>query len=184
MKNKFLLSIVALTSMTINACGQFTNFPAQYHIAGTSNLTATVSYPPTGSTGGTGVVAVLPKLVVKGEPGSVGATFDQMDVSYNTADITASKSEISFRVDSSHFRDNSGNVIVDGGSIDLPVISPKVIDYGRRQSVGNISARVTLSGTDDAGWPTSLQVNVPIVFIPGGTASTGGGTTNPTPTNP
>ena len=173
MKNKFLLSVIAMASMTINACGQFTNFPAQYHISDTSGLTATVAYPApaAGSTATSGGVTVkLPRLVVKGEPGSVGANFEQMDVSYNVGDITASKSEISFRVNSSHFRDATDRVIVDGGSIDLPVISPKVIEYGRRQSASNISARVTLSGTDDAGWPTSFQVNVPIVFIPGGSA--------------
>ncbi len=171
MKNKFLLSIVAMASMTINGCGQFTNFPAQYHISDTSGLVATVSYLlPTGTSATGGVAVKLPKLVVKGEPGSVGANFEQMDVSYNVGDITASKSEISLRINSSHFRDASGNVIVDGGSIDLPVVSPKVIEYGRRQTSSNISARVTLSGTDDAGWPTSFQVNVPIVFIPGGTS--------------
>ena len=180
MKNKFLLSLVAVASMTINACGQFTNFPAQYHISDTSGLTATVSYPLATGTATTGEVNVkLPRLVVRGEPGSVGVNFDQMDVSYNVADITAAKSEISFRVNSSHFRDATGNVIVDGGSIDLPVISPRVIEYGRRQTSGNISARVTLSGTDEAGWPTSLQVNVPIVFIPGGTVT--GGSTGSTP---
>lgn len=170
MKKKILLPLITLSSMILSSCGQYTNFPAQYHVAGNSNLVATIGYPATGSTNNS-VAITLPKLVVKGEPGSVGATFDQIDVSYNTADITASKSEITFRVDSSHFRDNSGNVVVDGGAIDLPVISPKVIEYGRRQGASNISARVTLSGTDDAGWPTSLPVNVAIVFLPGGTSS-------------
>jgi len=172
------LSLIALSSMTINACGQFTNFPAQYHISGTSNLVATVAYPPSGATG-TGVVVTLPKLIIKGEPGSVGATFNQMDVSYNTADITAAKSEVTFRVDSSHFRDATGNVIVDGGAAELAVISPKVIEYGRRQNASNLTARVVLSGTDDAGWPTEMPVNVSIVFIPGGTASQPAAPTTP-----
>ncbi|MFN8575421.1 MAG: hypothetical protein U0354_01055 [Candidatus Sericytochromatia bacterium] len=176
---KILLSLVALSSMTISACGQFTNFPAQYHIAGNSNLVATVSYPPSGATG-SGVVVNLPRLVIKGEPGSVGVTFNQMDISYNTPDITASKTEVTVRVDSSHFRDNNGNVIVDGGSAELPIISPKVIDYGKRQNASNITAKVTLSGSDDAGWPTELTANVAIVFVPGGTASAPTAPTTPT----
>lgn len=166
---KFLLSISILTvSSLVSACGPFTNFPAQYRIGGTSNLTAVVEYPATGATGGSGSgKAKLPKLVLKGEPGSVGATFDTMVIKYNVPDLAQVSMPVSVRIDSSHFRDKDGSVIAESSAVDLPVISPKVITYGSRQGAGNISAQVELNGTDDAGWPTSLTVSVPIVFLQG-----------------
>lgn len=170
-----LLPLFAISSLAIGACGQYTNFPAQYHIAGTSSLVATVAYPSnsSGTTGTTSSSAVvkLPKLVIKGEPGSVGVNFNQMDIKYNVADISATTLPISMRVDSSNFRDTNGTVIAESASYDLPVISPKVLDYGKRQGIGNISAIVTLSGSDDAAWPVSIDVNVPIVFLPSASGS-------------
>lgn len=163
---KFLLSMsIVLTSALTTACGPFTNFPAQYRIGGTSNLTAVIEYPATGASGNG--KARLPKLVLRGEPGSVGATFDSMVVKYNVPDLAQVTMPVSVRIDSSHFRDKDGGVIAESSAVDLPVISPKVITYGSRQGAGNISAEVELNGTDDAGWPTALKVNVPIVFLQG-----------------
>ncbi|GIW23507.1 MAG: hypothetical protein KatS3mg068_2514 [Candidatus Sericytochromatia bacterium] len=75
------------------------------------------------------------------------------------------KLKVAYRVDSSHFRDEKGNIIVGIGTFELPVVSPRVIDYGKRQGASNISANVVLSGLDDANWPTSLEFGVPIVFV-------------------
>lgn len=166
---KNLLWTIAGISITVlSACGQYTNIPAQYHIAGTSDLVATITY-----VGGAATVKP-PKLVIKGEPGSIGATFEKMTVNYNSGEISTTSFPVSFRVDSSAFTDSTGKVLVDGGTFELPVISAKVIELGRRQSVNNLSVTVSLEGTDDANWPTALTVSVPIVFLP-----TSSGTTTP-----
>jgi hypothetical protein len=163
--NKFLTAMAGIT-FSISGCGQYTNIPAQYHIAGTSDLVATITYA-----GGTATVKE-PKVTVKGEPGSIGATFESMDISY-TSDIAAvTNVPVSFRVDSSALPDSTGNVTPSTNTFELPVISSKVIELGRRQSQGNISARVILHGTDDANWPSDLSVNVPIVFLQTSTATT------------
>lgn len=173
-----LLSLMGLSLATaISGCGNYTNFPAQYHISGTSSLIAKIAYPSAvaGSTASNASVT-LPKLSLKGEPGSIGATFEKMDISYSVSDITTTSLPVSFRVDSSNFRDSAGKVVADGGTFELPVVNAKVLEYGKRQSVNNISALVTLTGTDDASWPTSITVNVPIVFLP---SSSAGGAVTP-----
>jgi hypothetical protein len=160
MKIKFLLSSLLLS--LIYSCGQYTNLPAQYHIEGTSEFVAIVSYDSNKNAN-----VKLPKIKVKGEPGSIGATFDTMNITYNVGDISASQVSVAYRIDSSHFRDEKGNIIVSGGTFEIPVVSPKVIEYGKRQGASNISAKVVLSGLDDANWPTTLEFGVPIVFVAG-----------------
>jgi hypothetical protein len=162
---KFLLAIAA-TALTASACGQYTNIPAQIHIAGNSDLTATITYA------GSAATVKAPKLTLTGEPGSVGATFEKMTVNYNSGEISTTSFPVSFRVDSSAFTNKDGVVTPGTGTFELPVISAKVIELGRRQSVSNLSATVSLEGTDDAAWPTSLVVNVPIVFLPTSTGTT------------
>jgi hypothetical protein len=158
---KIMLTFAGTLGMIISACGQYTNLPAQYHVSGTSDLIAQISYDSTKN-----AIVKLPKLTIKGEPGSIGATFETMSISYSGGGLANISLPVSFRVDSSHFRDEKDNVIVGGGTYDLPVVSPRVIEYGKSTSAANISATVVLSGSDDANWPTTLQVSIPIVFVP------------------
>ncbi len=167
---KILLTFVGTLGFIISSCGQYTNFPGQFHVSGTSDLVAEISYDSSKN-----AKIKLPKLIIKGEPGSIGATFESMNINYGTADISSYNVPVSFRIDSSHFRDEKDNVVVSGGTYDLPVISAKVIEYGKRVNVNNLNATITLTGSDDANWPTTLQIGVPIIFLP----STSGSPVNP-----
>jgi len=158
-----VLTVLFLSSFSLS-CGQYTNIPAQFRISSDSNLTATISYSSSG-------VTVTPaKLVLLGEPGSIGATFEKMTINYNTGELTNLTAQpVSLRVDSSSFfeKQSDGKIKIDvsKASLELPIISDKVINVGKGQTPNNIYAIVSLTGTDDAGWPTSLDVGVSIVFI-------------------
>ena len=169
-----ILTVLFLTSLNFG-CGQYTNIPAQYRISSDSNLTATINYSTSG-------VTVTPaKLVLIGEPGSIGATFEKMSINYNTGEMSNLPAvPVSLRIDSSHFMETSAEtgdvkVLTSKATLELPVVSDRVVELGKKQSVNNVHAVVSLTGTDDAGWPTSLDIGVSIVFIKGG------GTTTTTP---
>ena len=175
---------IALAGLA-SACGQYTNFPARIHISGESNLIGEVTY--TFDTGNkTNATVKNPRVTLIGEIGSVGATFDKMNVTYTgVPDSFPSKSintTIGLRIDSSHqfapvFDLTQGNkmipkVIMQGkGQLDLPVITADVVKIGNPFNTGGgfisspISAIVTLTGTDDAMWPVDLQFGVPINFV-------------------
>lgn len=159
--SKFLLSTLVVFSSFLFSCGQYTNFPAQYHLDGTDSiLNGSVVYTKDTS------LVKQPKLVFKGEPGSVGVNFEKVTIKYSVGDVTAANLSVSYRIDTSSFRDKDGNAVAGAGSFELPIINQKVIEVGKRSSQ-NIYAEVTLSGTDDAGWPASISLAVPIYFVTG-----------------
>jgi hypothetical protein len=184
-------ALLALTvASVVSACGQYTNFPARVKIAGESNLVGEVTYTFSGTGTAANATATVknPKLVLQGEPGSVGVTFDTMRIDYKGADSLQTKTvnlNIGLRVDSSHtvvtkFDNGSTNppnkivpteLKIGKGQLDLPVVSADVVRLGNPASPnGNfisspITAVVTMSGIDDAGWPSELQFGVPINFV-------------------
>lgn len=171
-----IAALIALTAASVvSACGQYTNFPARIHISGESNLVGEVTYT-FDSAGKAAIVAKNPKLVLIGEAGSVGATFDTMNITYQgVPDSFAAKSvnlKAGLRVDSSHNFEATPSaatttmpkVIQGKGNMDLPVVTPDVINAGRAM-LTPITAVVTLQGIDDAGFPVDLQFGVPINFI-------------------
>jgi hypothetical protein len=181
-----IATMLALTvASAVSACGQYTNFPARIKISGESNLVGEVSYQFDQSTSGVKVTATTknPKLILIGEAGSVGATFDTMNITYQgVPDNFGSKSvnlKAGLRVDSSHNFERTvaadkttvTKVIQGKGQMDLPIVSAEVVRVGNpfNNSGGYISAPisavVTLQGIDDAGFPIDLQFGVPINFI-------------------
>jgi hypothetical protein len=181
-----IAALIALTAASVgSACGQYTNFPARIKISGESNLSAEVNYQFESATGGTKVTATTknPKLVLMGEAGSVGATFDTMNITYQgVPDNFGSKSvnlKAGLRVDSSHNFERTvaadkttvTKMIPGKGQMDLPIVSAEVVRVGNPfNSAGGfisapISAVVTLQGIDDAGFPVDIQFGVPINFI-------------------
>lgn len=160
--SKVLLSGLVFASSFISSCGQYTNFPAQYHIDGANSiLNGSVTYGKDTST------VKQPKIVIKGEPGSVGITFEKASIKYSVGDVSpVPNMAVSYRVDTSNFFEKDGKVVQGTGSFELPVISQKVIQIGKTASQ-NIYAEVTLSGTDDAAWPAEIKINVPIYFVQG-----------------
>jgi hypothetical protein len=172
-------AMIALTVASVfSACGQYTNFPARVHISGESNLVGEVTYT-TDAQGKVTAVAKNPKLIVIGEAGSVGATFDSMNITYQGVPDTFAAKVVNLktglRVDSSHNFERTINpdktivtkMIPGKGNMDLPVVNPDVIRSGLTL-LTPVTAVVTLQGIDDAGFPVDLQFGVPINFIRAG----------------
>ncbi|MFN8671941.1 MAG: hypothetical protein U0457_07660 [Candidatus Sericytochromatia bacterium] len=158
---KFLLSSLVVASSFIFSCGQYTNFPAQYHVDGVNSiLNGSVTY------GKDTVTVKQPKIVMKGEAGSIGVTFEKASIKYSVGDVTAASLGVSYRIDSSHNLDKDNKVVVGQGSFELPIINQKVIEVGKRASQ-NIFAEVTLTGSDDAALPAEIRLSIPIYFIQG-----------------
>lgn len=169
-KNQFAGLFLAAA---LAGCGLYTNLPAQIKVAPASDagLKASVTYTVDQSR----ISAEIknPTLVLEGEPGSIGVTYDTINIEYLPASLNLNPRVIritgSVRVGSSHQFDKDGKVMAGKGQIELPIISSHVVELGNPLSPSRInsqiSAKVTLEGVDDAGWPASLDVYIPINFI-------------------
>ena len=75
----------------------------------------------------------------------------------------------SIRVPSSHQFDENNNIVVGRVETELPIVSAQIVQLGSPQSqsriTSQISARVLLEGDDDAGFPASKEIYVPINFV-------------------
>ena len=170
---------VAFLLLTIGGCGQYTNIPAQVHLKSV-DVPAGITYSFDATTKSIVSTVVNPKITLENELGSIGITFDTMTVTYfvasgrNSIPNTGTKADssthlrVAIRVPSSQLnRDANGNVNAPGssGSIELPVISPVVTSWGQTHfAEGNLSVAITLNGTDDASYPRSLDINLPITL--------------------
>lgn len=177
---RFFSSIVLAATM-LSACGQYTNLPARIHPSGESNLLAEVSYAVDQNK----VTATVknPTLVLQGEPGSVGATFNQMQITYTGVPANFEPKQVqlstALRVDSSHRfeKDNDSQpadaktkLLIGKGNMELPIVNGAIVSLGSPSNASGsiaspISAVVILSGTDDAGWPVYVDIAVPVNFI-------------------
>lgn len=177
----FLFALVATPG-----CGFYTNVPAE--IVVTEVQGASLVY-------GTGINEASikitePTCVLRTNPGSIGADFTLMEVSYlNIAgsaiaatDIPPMKLWYSIHVDGSNFTDNplslngpmpnvdvGKNVWIGKTNVTLPIVTRHVEQYGAKTELnaGNyagVSAKVTLSGKDEALFPISVVFSVPIMF--------------------
>ncbi|HEY9723744.1 MAG TPA: hypothetical protein V6D47_17155 [Oscillatoriaceae cyanobacterium] len=183
------LLLILGTALSCASCGLFTNVPAQVHV---ENVTpGTIDYTIASATQSAVYKETQPTATIVGEPGSIGVTFTTMDVQYAdpTNNLTPkpldSKSvaplELRFtvRVDSSNYPADPAaaqpidqtkigqQVNVGKTTITLPVITRQVETFGdQKLNYGDagITAEVTLSGTDDAGFPASVQLDIPITF--------------------
>ncbi|PIQ26747.1 hypothetical protein COW36_00670 [bacterium (Candidatus Blackallbacteria) CG17_big_fil_post_rev_8_21_14_2_50_48_46] len=172
MKLKEKLAGLLLASV-VAGCGLYTNIPAQVKISPGTNggLRASVTYTVDQSR--ISAEVKNPTLVLEGEPGSIGVTYDTINIEYLPQSLTLNPRVVritgSVRVGSSHQFDKDGKPIPAKGEVELPIISSHVVELGNPLSQGRInsqiSAKVTLEGTDDAGWPASLDVYVPINFL-------------------
>ncbi|MGE3725229.1 MAG: hypothetical protein AB7I41_06740 [Candidatus Sericytochromatia bacterium] len=170
--NSKLVGFFVLASL-IGGCGLYTNIPAQIKVsaASESSINASVTYTVDQSR----ISAEIknPKIALEGEPGSIGVTYDTITITYLPESLSLNPKVVtitgSVRVPSSHQFDKEGNVLTGKGLVELPVISSHVVELGNPLSQGRInsqiSAKVTLQGQDDAGWPASLDIYVPINFL-------------------
>lgn len=159
-------------SLATLSCGYYTNVPAQIKQVSTGEgLSASVNY--TVSAAQVAATVKNPKLVLEGEAGSIGVTYDTMKIEYQPPNLPLNPISItiatSMRVASSHQLDKDNKVTQGRGEVELPVISSRIVELGNplAQSRINtqISAKVTLSGVDDAGFNSSIDVYVPINFL-------------------
>lgn len=172
---------LALASLA-SGCGWYTNVPAAIVAVGVSP--GRVLYETKASE--TVITTVNPKVTFRSDPGSIGATFDAIQVTYTRYDRTkVDASQIPeivigahVRVDGSVYPDNPlavgpldqtklGSAIYVGRfEYEIPVINRYVENFGSQssQNQAGVNAICIFKGVDDANWPIEVAVNVPIVF--------------------
>lgn len=171
------LAGLLMTGFLVSSCGYYTNIPAQIKLgAPTDSITATVTYTVGGSNQLTADIK-NPTISLEGEPGSIGVTYDQIAIKY-LPDSVSPEVVIagSIRVPSSHQFDADNKLVVGHTKTELPIISSNIVQLGSplasNRITTQVSAQVTLSGTDDAGFPASYQFFVPINFLTTSAVST------------
>lgn len=152
----------------LTGCGWYTNVPAQISVASVEPATVLVTIE------GAKASFTNPTVTLKGQNGSIGATYTKADVVYKvgaeSAGIANKSMYINLRVDPTYLKkypaETSTTKEVEftpgSGQAVLPIIDQDVIDAGK--SKRSMTAIVTLTGGDDANFGTSLPIYVPIVF--------------------
>lgn len=173
----------------VTSCGWYTNVPAQIHVKSVMPTGITVTYKPSSDPKLTYEATVTDAvLTLAGDPGSIGATFYSVDVKFtdgtagdgkpvDAAGLSKQVIDMSLRVEPSVFREDprkdelddknweERKLIIGTGQMSLgAIVNRQVLDYGFKRPSNIVNAQITLSGYDDAKFPTSLSVNVPITF--------------------
>lgn len=166
-------TLVVLTGLA--GCGAYTNVPAQVHVTHIEPATVGVVFSGTNPPQFTN-----PTVTITGEPGSIGTNLWKANIAYKVGTETAEKamfltdSAISLRVEPSMLKSygTSGNsstapeFVLGSGKAVMPVVNQKILDYAKSTDPkpGSLNAIVTLTGGDDALWPTNVTFQIPIVF--------------------
>lgn len=157
--------------LLLAGCGYYTNVPAQIKldVPSDSNITATVTYT-VGEGSQLSADIHNPKIALTGEPGSIGVSYDSISIKYLPESVSPAVTiRGSIRVPSSHQFDENSNIVTGRVEAEIPVLSSKIVQLGSplaaNRITSQISAQVTLSGTDDAGFPASYEFFVPINFL-------------------
>lgn len=176
------LALISLAS----GCGWYTNVPAAIVVVGVTP--GKVLYER--KAGEVTITVTNPKATFRADPGSIGATFDVVDVTYVRNDgrtktdaslLPAMLLGATVRVDGSVYPDNplaagpmdatkvGTNIFVGRFEYEIPVINRFVENYGGRSSgaeapAGTIYAQCIFKGSDDANFPLEVSVNAPITF--------------------
>ena len=190
MKRLLGMSLVLGLMAPLAGCGWYTNVPAQIHIKSVSPSAITVNYkePAAGAKALYEATISDAVLTLAGDPGSIGATFYSVNVKFTdgtsgngqpgaATGLTEQAIDMSFRVEPSVFREDprkdelgtgnweEGKLIIGTGQMSLgAVVNRQVLDYGFKRTSNVVTALVTLSGYDDAKFPATVTVNVPITF--------------------
>ncbi|HBN09133.1 MAG TPA: hypothetical protein DD435_10960 [Cyanobacteria bacterium UBA8530] len=174
MKKAKILAL--LSGILLVGCGPFTNAPAQLHVKTINPSSVTVNY----KTDGEGVTTTAyenPTILIEGEPGSVGATFNRAMIIYRDSNgkeipnttLPSLDLDVSIDVGTSNYRDpaDTKKILLGNGSWLAPIVTRHLIDYGLKKSndPAAVSADITLAGKDYAWFPISLHISVPIAFV-------------------
>lgn len=182
---KRLLTLIG-AALSCASCGLYTNIPAQVHVE--TVTPATIDYTIASATQSAVYKETQPTVTLVAEPGSIGVTYDTMAITYgdrtlapvSSSDIFPLTQRFTVRVESSNYPMDPGGaqpidqtkvgqqINVGKTTVTLPVITRQVEDYGNKKANyanAGLTAEVTLSGWDDAGFPTSLPpIEIPITF--------------------
>lgn len=174
------LSILVSTVALLAGCGMYTNLPAQIRVGEVKPAKVTFEKPDASGVREVNIEQGTVTLI--GEPGSIGVTYEKMNIDYLAInESTVPQGELppmdlrmSVRVGSSNFpgdvkgpleQDKIGQTVQAGvGTFTVPVVTKFVEQYGLKTNVGALTAQVRLSGQDDAGLPADMVLYVPIVF--------------------
>lgn len=147
----------------LTGCGWYTNVPAQLSVVSIEPATVQVAIE------GSKVTFTNPTVTVQGQNGSIGATFGQANVTYSEGSGIGKKSlAMSLRVEPTYLKkyptETSTSKEVEftpgTGKGLLPIVDQAVVDA--LKTTRSMTATVTLVGVDDANYPTSLTLYVPI----------------------
>jgi hypothetical protein len=190
---RILLSIFAaptlFASLATSGCGYYTNIPAQITVYETKP--GRVSYSGSATVGTALTHVDDPNVTLRAEPGSIGATYNKMTVTYYRAIdgvqigsnlIPPLKLGFTVHVDSSNYPSNpmdigkpidqaavGKSIWVGRTSFIPPIMTRHVEQYGATAN-GNdgnqagLFAKLELVGSDDANFDASLTLFVPITF--------------------
>lgn len=188
-KRLFCHLVMAVTlAGSIAGCGFYTNLPAQVFVA--TVKPGNVIFEPPDTRGIRAVKITNPEVMLRGELGSIGATFNAMNAKYylssgspaNAADLPSLNMGLTFRVDSSNLPAdvNTAEAVVQAEigqritpgrtTFELPVITRHVEQFGLKSgSTGDgnaaaVYASVSLKGFDDANFAIQVDVFAPITF--------------------
>lgn len=181
---KRVLLGLAMSALTLaSGCGLYTNVPAIYNVAEVKP--ASISYEKADTDQYRAIKVEPAQVTLVAEPGSIGATFSTMSIKYFSSDgrtlvgtdLPTINTSLTVHLQSSNFPSDPQGTTVDQTLIGratfvgratttLPVISRWVENYGLKNAANAsiVTAEVNWSGTDDAGFPTSVIFQVPITF--------------------
>ncbi len=161
MKRIGILAVLA----ALSGCGWYTNVPAQLSVTNIEPATVQVTIE------GSKATFTNPTVTVQGQNGSLGATFGRADIKYDGDSGIGNKSmAMSLRVEPTYLkkypRESLTNTqdlefVAGTGKAVLPIVDQSVVDALKAKR--SVTATVTLMGLDDANYPTSLTLYVPIV---------------------
>ncbi|MDB5096005.1 MAG: hypothetical protein JWM80_426 [Cyanobacteria bacterium RYN_339] len=187
---KRFLPIIVAALAALPGCGYFTNIPAQVVVAEVKAASLVYGEGTTANS----IKIDSPEAVLRTDPGSVGVTFNSINVTYYKIDGTAVaatdlpplKLGMTCHVDGSQYpsnpldpansitqADQGHKVWVGRTTVTLPIVTRHVEQYGgRTTNDGNqagIFAKIVMNGVDDANFDSSITFFVPIVFsgLPG-----------------
>lgn len=165
------LAASVLLASGLSSCGWYTNVPAQVHVQNVDPGTVSIVY------NGATTTFTNPTVSAISEPGSIGVTYSDAKINYIGADgksaLTADMG-INLRVEASVPTSTPNNasggqtggttVVATIGKSVFPIVNSQVLGYGKSNNNGSLSAQVTMTGIDDAHFPSTLVFYVPIVF--------------------
>gem|GEM_PF-1697689 len=183
----FGAAVASVLAASVGACGFYTNVPAQISVVNVKPGQITYNR----DSGKLAIEYEQPEMNLRVEHGSIGATFNKMNVAYFYSNGAKADTEVpplnlgmTVRVDTGVYPTNiradapeavdpaqvGNKVLAPITKVNVPILTRHVTQFGLKSELptGNaaaIYAVVNLTGYDDANFETRLEAFVPITFI-------------------